>query len=275
MEFLRVDPPGCDLAFVRSAPRVAPRNLQRATRATTLVFLHGLGGAAASFAQALEAGPLAHFEVVLPDLLGHGSSDKPLNFDYRPASHAAVLFQALRKMGLEGHLHLVGHSMGAAVAVELARFPLPTLDSLVLVEPALDASRMRFAETVAAVPEGEFRARYAQVLEPYAAPEAGEADRQWAETAAFASSTAFHRSAKGALEAARRGELIGHLREIKAQASLIVSKSTFDEWTFVRDLEADGVPVFVVPAPDGMPMYECPDDFYAAVGAAIEARASR
>lgn len=275
MEFLRVDPPGCDLAFVRSAPRVAPRNLQPATRATTLVFLHGLGGAASSFALALEAEPLAYFEVILTDLLGHGSSDKPLNFDYRPASHAAVLFQAFRKMEFEGRLHLVGYSMGAAVAVELARFPLPALQSLVLVEPALEPSRMRFAESVAAVPEGEFRARFAEFLEPYAAPDSGDADRKWAETAAFASSIAFHRSAKGTLEAARRGELLAHLREVHTPKALVVSKATYDEWPLVRDLEAEGVPVFVVRAPDRMPMYECPDEFYGAVRAATEAAATR
>ena len=93
MEFVRVEPPGADLAVIRRGPAAAPRR-------GALLFLHGLGDASSTFAQALEAAVLGPFEIVLVDLLGHGSSDKPEEFDYRPASHAAVLFMALRRLGL-------------------------------------------------------------------------------------------------------------------------------------------------------------------------------
>jgi pimeloyl-ACP methyl ester carboxylesterase len=268
MEFLRVDPPGCDLAVIR-------RPHQGGKPAATLVLLHGLGDASSVFAQALEAAALAPFELALFDLLGHGSSDKPANFDYSPASHGAVLFQAMRKLGLPGPLYLVGYSLGGAVAVELSRFPVDGLAGLVLVEPALDATRMRFAGKVAEVSEGEFRARFADFLAPYASEEASDADRLWVESAAFASSTAFHRSAKGALEAARRGELLRHLRESALPRALILSRRTRDEWTAARDLEAEGAPVFLVDAPHQMPMLERPEEFYAALRRAVEALATR
>lgn len=263
MEFLRVEPPGCDLAVVRRAPATSPPQ-------GTLVFLHGLGEAGATFYGALEAPPLAPFEVVLPDLLGHGTSDKPSNFDYRPASHAAVLFQALRGLALPPPIHLVGYSLGGAVAVELARFPLRGLGRLVLVEPALDPAALHFAAKVVGSSEAEFRARYGDLLAPYGAPSASFADRRWAETAAFASSSAIWRCAKAALDAAGRGELIDHLREAAFRAALILSNpqppAGGSDPTF-----GAGCPVLWLDSPSRAPMYDCPAEFYEAVRRAVSA----
>lgn len=268
MELLRVDPPGCDLSVVRRPPAARPSK-------GALVFLHGLGGASSDFAQALESEALAPFGVVLLDLLGHGTSDKPANFDYRPASHAAVLFQALGKLRPAAPVVLVGYSLGAAVALELSRLPLAGLSGVVLVEPAVEEARMPFAAKVAAIPEGEFRARYGEFLEPYASPVSTDADRHWAETAAFASSSAFHRSAKGLLEAARRGELTAHLREARVPLALILSPATHSEWALEAKLERDGAPLFLVESPSRAPMLENPSPFYLAVRAAAEATLTR
>lgn len=261
MEFVRVDPPGCDLAVVRRAAAASPG-------LGALVFLHGLGDASSAFYGALEAPSLSPLEIVLVDLLGHGGSDKPSNFDYRPASHAAVLFQALRGLSLDPPVHLVGYSLGGAVAVELARFPLQGLGRLLLVDPVLDPAPLHFAAKVAEVSEGEFQARYAEFLAPYGALTASLADRRWAETAAFASSTAFYRSAKGVLEAARRGELVEHFREAAGRSTLILSNPPPPEAGADRT-HGTNCPVILVDAPNRMPMYDCPVDFYEAMRGAL------
>ncbi len=259
MEFVRVDPPGCDLAVVG-------RPATRSPCAGTLVFIHGLGGASSSFAQATEAPDLARFDLLLVDLLGHGASDKPENFDYRPASHAAVLFQALRAVRHAGPVLLVGYSLGGAVAVELARFPVEGIAGVILVEPSLDPARMPFAAKVAAFSEGEFRAKYADVLAPYAADEASEADRHWVDTAAFASSSAVYRSAKGLLEAAKRGELWEHLRSSPLPRNLILSPQTLDEWPKVQEAKEWGSRIVVVESASRSPMYDNAQALYAAIG---------
>ena len=259
MDFVRVDPPGCDLAIVGRPATGSPC-------AGTLVFIHGLGGASSSFAQATEAPELARFDLLLVDLLGHGASDKPANFDYRPASHAAVVFQALRAVRPAAPVLVVGYSLGGAVAVELSRFPVEGLAGVILVEPALDPARMAFAAKVVAFGEGAFRAKYAEFLAPYAAEQASEADRHWADTAAFASSSAFYRSAKGLLEAAKRGELWEHFKSSPLPRNLILSPQTLDEWPRAQQAKEWGSRIMIVESPSASPMYDNAQAFYAAVG---------
>ena len=261
MEFVRVDPPGCDLAAVRKDPGALPAR-------GTVVFLHGLGGASSSFAQALEAPQLAPYDILLLDLLGHGSSDKPLNFDYRPASHAAVLFQALRSLAPAAPLHIVGYSLGGAIAVELSRFAPLGVACVILAEPAIEPSRMSFAARVAAMSEGDFRARYPEVLAPYGAPEATAADRHWAETASIASSSAIYRSAKGLLEAAQRGEIQRHFEELTVPTTLLLSPQTLDAWPGARKAEERGARIAVVESPSKAPFFDAPHAFYEAVAEA-------
>jgi len=269
MEFVRVEPPGADLAVVRQPARAGAR------RKGASVFLPGLGDAASAFAPAFESEALARHDVVLVDLLGHGQSDKPEEFDYAPASHAAVLFQALRKLRPAGPLHLVGYSFGGAVAVELARFPVEGLASVILVEPALDAGLLRFASRIAEHTETDFERKYPAVIANYATAESSEADRRWSETAVFASARAIYRCSKGLLQAAKRGELVAHLKELARPRAFILSHETYEEWPLVKEFEKAGARVFLVDAPHKMPFYDSPDSFYSAVARAAESSKSR
>lgn len=263
MDLIRVDPPGCDLSLVRRAP--APGERAKGC----ILFLHGLGDASSMFAPALEDPAFAAHEVALVDLLGHGTSDKPLNFDYSPASHAAVLFSLAQKAGLARPMHVVGFSFGGAVAVELSRFEPLGVSSLVLCEPALDEDRMSFASLVVARPEGDFVEDYADLLASFATSEASDADRRWAETAAFASARSIWRCASGALEAVRRGELVAHLEAHVGPRALILSHDTVDKWGRARQLAAHGVRVVPITSPSKMPMYDAPEAFYRAVAGAV------
>jgi pimeloyl-ACP methyl ester carboxylesterase len=263
---IRVDPPGADLAVIRRDALVAARPARG-----TILFIHGLGDAASMFGPSMEAAPLAPYGLALVDLLGHGLSDKPTSFDYSPASHAAVLFAALRQLNLPPPLHLVGFSLGAAVAVELSRFGAIQVGSLVLCEPVVDLNRMEFARRIVAMPEGAFADDYGELLQQYTGPDSTEADRRWAETAAFAGSRAFYRCARGLLAAAERGELTAHLRESKAPKTFILSPQTYDQWPMARTFKQEGARVVLIDSRSKMPMYESPDAFYDAVAAAISA----
>lgn len=268
MELVHVDPPGCDIALVRRPPLGG-----RAAHGSVL-FLHGLGDASSMFAPALEEPGLAGLEVALVDLPGHGVSDKPLNFDYGPASQAAVLFALAQKAGLARPVHIVGFSFGGAVAVELARFEPLGVGSLVLCEPALEEDRMSFAQLVVARPEADFVDDYAELIQPFSDAAAPEADRRWAETAAFASARSIWRCAEGALAAARRGELVAHLEERTGPTTLILTPDTVDKWGRAHRLEAAGARLVQVSSPSKMPMYDTPGAFYAAVADAVRAQSS-
>ncbi|MFI5803192.1 alpha/beta fold hydrolase [Streptomyces sp. NPDC051561] len=102
------------------------------------VYVHGLGGASGLFVEAAAHPLLAGRRTLLVDLLGFGTSDRPLDFDYSLESHAEVLAALLEAAGVAG-AEVIAHSMGGSVALVLAeRYP-QLVSRLVLVHANLDA----------------------------------------------------------------------------------------------------------------------------------------
>ena len=103
--------------------------------APPVLLLHGLGVGGSvwqSFARRL----LPHLAAVAPDLRGHGQSDAPPS-GYAPADYAGDLIELLGD-GLETPLPVVGHSLGALVALKLAELRPDLVVWLVLLDPPLD-----------------------------------------------------------------------------------------------------------------------------------------
>jgi pyruvate dehydrogenase E2 component (dihydrolipoamide acetyltransferase) len=101
-----------------------------------LLFLHGLGGNYATWQVAL--GSLAEqHRVVALDLPGHGKSSKPeaSDFDYSLASLAKTVAQAVETLKLKQPI-VVGHSLGGAVAMQLALDLGDRIGGLVLIDSA-------------------------------------------------------------------------------------------------------------------------------------------
>jgi pyruvate dehydrogenase E2 component (dihydrolipoamide acetyltransferase) len=102
----------------------------------TIVFLHGLGGSQSTWANVL--GNFAEtYRVAAVDLPGHGASDKPAseNGNYTIASLANAVAQVIEKLELSPAI-VVGHSLGGAVALQLAFERPKLLRGLVLVDSA-------------------------------------------------------------------------------------------------------------------------------------------
>jgi len=97
-----------------------------------LVLIHGITSNSATWDRVLPR--LAkRYEVLAPDLLGHGRSDK-LRGDYSVGSHANTVRDLLDSLGHRSAT-FVGHSLGGGVALQLAyQFP-ERVDRLVLVAP--------------------------------------------------------------------------------------------------------------------------------------------
>ena len=97
-----------------------------------LLLLHGLGCDHTTWEPVLDA--LAkRYTVIAPDLLGHGSSDKP-RADYSVGGYANGMRDLLSVLGID-KVTVVGHSLGGGVAMQFAyQFPERT-ERLVLVAP--------------------------------------------------------------------------------------------------------------------------------------------
>jgi pimeloyl-ACP methyl ester carboxylesterase len=74
---------------------------------------------------------------LLVDFLGHGYSDKPLDFGYGLEDHARTIVALIDSLGL-GECGLVGHSMGGAVAILVAAARPTIVSLLVLAEGSVE-----------------------------------------------------------------------------------------------------------------------------------------
>src|SRR3954447_5409106 len=86
-----------------------------------LLLLHGIGNSAQTWAGVIDRLAAEH-HVLAPDLLPHGSSDKPRG-DYSVASYANGMRDLLSVLDLE-QVTVVGHSLGGGIALQFAyQFP--------------------------------------------------------------------------------------------------------------------------------------------------------
>lgn len=102
----------------------------------TILFLHGIGNSSAAWRDVIKELP-DDVQVITIDLLGFGKSPKPAWATYNAKAQALAVLRTYFKRGLptRSRIIVVGHSLGALVAVEMAkRYPL-LIRSLVLCSP--------------------------------------------------------------------------------------------------------------------------------------------
>jgi pimeloyl-ACP methyl ester carboxylesterase len=102
--------------------------------APPLLLLHGLGVGGIVW-QAFARRLLPGFAAIAPDLRGHGESDTPPG-GYQPVDYARDLIPVLEREGRP--VPVVGHSLGALVAVEVAASQPELVPWVALLDPPLD-----------------------------------------------------------------------------------------------------------------------------------------
>jgi len=101
-------------------------------RGSPVLLLHGLGGSHDEWRMQVPAFAVKH-RVIVPDLRGFGASERREPFTIQ--QHARDMMALLAALSIE-HAHVVGLSMGGAVAIEFALRAPALLRSLVLVNTA-------------------------------------------------------------------------------------------------------------------------------------------
>ncbi|MDL2717966.1 MAG: alpha/beta hydrolase [Acidobacteriota bacterium] len=116
--------------------------------------LHGIAGTSSTW-DAVIPRLAENYDVLAPDLLGHGESAKP-HGDYSLAAYANAVRDLLEALG-ENRATLVGHSLGGGIAMQFAYQFLERCERLVLVDsgglgravhPLLRAAALPGAELV-------------------------------------------------------------------------------------------------------------------------------
>ncbi|KAK1178667.1 alpha/beta hydrolase [Streptomyces sp. NBS 14/10] len=158
----------------------------------TRVYVHGLGATSPAYFTEIAVHPLlAGRRSLLIDLLGHGISDRPTDFDYTLESHADALAAALTSADVTG-AELIAHSMGGSVAIVLAARHPHLVSRLVLIDANLDPIPRKPGSSgssgIAAYTEEEFLAGGWEEVRDRVGP-------HWWSTMRLAGREALHRSA--------------------------------------------------------------------------------
>lgn len=102
-----------------------------------VVFLHGIAATSRTWE------PLEHkldyekYRVIALDLLGFGDSPIPQDCDYDTTTHVAYVHRTLKKLHIKKPFTLVGHSMGALIAVHYTTLHPNAVSRLFLVSMPL------------------------------------------------------------------------------------------------------------------------------------------
>lgn len=130
--------------------RLHVRQAQALPEAESAVFIHGLGGSSTNWTDIMDL--LSRQDDELPtapvltcsavDLPGFGHSPPAADRDYRVAAHAEAVIELIDKQG-QWPVHLIGNSMGGAVAIRVAARRPDLVRTLMLISPALPDLRPR------------------------------------------------------------------------------------------------------------------------------------
>lgn len=102
----------------------------------TVLFIHGIGNTGAAWDEVIHQLP-SNVRVISIDLLGFGDSPSPKWAVYDAKSQANSVLATFLKLRILTPVIVVGHSLGALVAIEMAkRYPL-LIKSMVLCSPPL------------------------------------------------------------------------------------------------------------------------------------------
>lgn len=142
---------------------------RRAGHRVPILFVHGLAGHGRHWTALAARVSSAGHPVAAPDLRGHGKSDLSGRRHYEVEDYASDLEALVHGLGWRRFV-LVGHSLGAAVAIEYSARHGKRVDGLVLVDPNGDMTGADSGEVAALVadverePHREFEFHFRQFL---------------------------------------------------------------------------------------------------------------
>lgn len=102
----------------------------------TVVFLHGIASDSLGWGVVLNKLP-KRYRAITIDILGFGSSPKPSWLRYSLEDHVKSVAKTIKAEKIGPNITLVGHSLGALIAIELANKYPELIKQLVLVSPPI------------------------------------------------------------------------------------------------------------------------------------------
>jgi len=124
---------------------------------TPILFIHGLGCASSyDYPNVVTQSVLSMHRRILVDLIGYGFSDKPDDHDYSIKNHVKNLIRLIEYLEID-RLFLFGHSMGGAVAIDLANSIVDKVAGLIITEGNLDVGGGFYSRKIANQSQDDYK----------------------------------------------------------------------------------------------------------------------
>jgi len=225
-----------------------------------IVFLHGLGCSTVSFDEAWDCPELDAYSVLCLDYTGHGTSSASDEFSCSIDDHARVCALVLDTYR-NRPLHLVGHSLGGAVALLLPDSIQDSIVTFANVEGNLNPEDCVFGSRRAA--EKSFNEFLEEVL-----PEFHKSSRTWRETGLdLVNPKAFYRTAKSLVEWSDDSKLLNVFHSWPGKKAYFYGSKNSEHHT-VGSVE--GIARIEISNAGHFVMNDNPDEFYSALLRFIE-----
>ena len=244
--------------------------VQRAGDGDRVVFVHGLGADAKCFEKCFAQPVLGGSDLIAPDLLGFGESDKPADFDYHMASFADLIETVLDALSIKD-FHLVGHSMGGTIAVLVAQRRPADVRTLIVAEPNLVARDATMSRRISARSEAEFRELFPSFVEKLMADarQSGHAMIAFADSLRRSTAIALHRSARSLIAVTSPPEFVDSFLSLPMPKHYLISDETLPSLPPPPELVRAHVPIHVIENCGHGMMVDNPAGFCQAIGKAL------
>jgi pimeloyl-ACP methyl ester carboxylesterase len=230
-----------------------------------IVFVHGLGSSKEAFSDVFRREAFQSFTLLAVDLVGFGDSDKPDAFSYAMKDQARILKKTLDQFGVD-RFHLVGHSMGGIVGVELCEMMPDRVRSFINAEGNLTAQDATISgEIVKISEEGFARGGFKRLKRDLEVEFQRTGDRGgmlYLEALDKATARSVYQSSVSTVYESDHGGLLTRFTRLPFYKCYIYGEKNKGKFVTEELLEQKGVPVFYISESGHAMMNDNPDEFY-------------
>jgi len=230
-----------------------------------IVFIHGLGSSKEDYREVFRREEFQPFTILAADLVGFGDSDKPATFSYEMKDQARILKTIIDRFGLR-RIHLVAHSMGGIVGVELCEMIPDRVVSFINAEGNLTAGDATMSRVIARMGEEEFVRdgfeRLKRDLEAEFERTGDQGGRRYLEALSKATAKSVYQSSMSTVHESDHGDLLKRFTRLPFYKCYIYGEKNRGRFPTEKLLEQEGVPIFYVSRSGHAMIDENPNEFY-------------
>jgi pimeloyl-ACP methyl ester carboxylesterase len=239
---------------------------------SSVLFIHGFGSSKNTFIDAFKRKEFGSSTLLAVDLVGFGDSDKPADFSYQFEDQAMILQKLLDQLNVDT-FHIVAHSMGGIVGIELAGAIPQRVCSFINVEGNITREDCTMSGSVAKMSGRQFEQEGFEKLKHALAEESKKSGNSalagYLRDFAKATPKSLHRSALATVQASTSGKLLTRFSSFPFYKCYVYGEKNRGIFPAEQRLRQRGIPLFYVSDSGHSMMTENPEVFYSVIANVI------